>query len=163
MENFLKENKLVIGNWQKQIFISNICRYVNLYLRVMYIVKSQWGAQSLAAVFVLVFKLHVTDGFCIGVISRQMYSRLQMGCSDWAQILHTYFLWQNMSFWQVSALNMRYGGFREISKFWQFFAIFLHEFFKNHVKHQKITQKNIQTYIIDVKFPAEYDPAIRKS
>ena len=90
------------------------------------------------------------------VISRQMYSRLQMGCSDLAQILHTYSLWQNMNFCQVSALNMLYGGFREISKFWQFCSIFLHEFFKIHVKHQKITQKNIQTYIIDVKFPAEH-------
>ena len=57
---------------------------------------------------------------------------------------------------------MLYGGFREIPKFWQFSSIFLHKFFKNPVKHQKITQKNIQTYIIDVKFPAEYDPAVRK-
>ena len=29
---------------------------------------------------------------CIWVISRQIYSRLQMGCSDLAEILHTYFL-----------------------------------------------------------------------
>ena len=62
-----------------------------------------------------------------------------------------------MNFRQVLALNMLYGGFREIS------SIFLHEFVKNHVKHQKITQKNIQTYIIDVKFPAEHDPAVRKN
>ena len=58
---------------------------------------------------------------------------------------------------------MLYGGFRETSKFWQFSSIFLHEFFKNHVKYQKITQKNIQTYIIDVKFPAEHDFAVRKN
>ena len=68
-----------------------------------------------------------------------------------------------MNFCQVLALNMLYGGFREISKFWQFSSIFLHEFLKNHVKHQKITQKNIKTYIIDVKFPAEHDPAVRKN
>ena len=96
------------------------------------------------------------------VISRQMYSRLQMGCSDLAQILHTYLLRQNMNFCQDSALNMLYGGFREILKFWQFSSIFLHEFFKNHVKHQKIIQKNIQTYTIDVKLPAEHDRAVRK-
>ena len=58
---------------------------------------------------------------------------------------------------------MLYGGFREISKFWQFSSSFLHEFFKNPVKHQKITQKNIQTYKSDVKFPAEHDPAVRKN
>ena len=58
---------------------------------------------------------------------------------------------------------MQFGGIREISKFWQFSSIFLHEIFKNHVKHQKITLKNIQTYIIDVKFFAEHDPAIRKN
>ena len=26
-----------------------------------------------------------------------------------------------------------------------------------------MAQKNIQTYIIDVKFPAEHDPAVRKN
>ena len=58
---------------------------------------------------------------------------------------------------------MLYGGFREISKFWQFSSIFLHEFFKNPVKHQKITLKYIQTYIIDIKFSAEHDLAVRKN
>ena len=47
-------------------------------------------------------------------------------------------------------------------QFWQFSSNFLVEFFKNHVKHQKITQKNIRTYIINVKFPAEHDPAVKK-
>ena len=32
--------------------------------------------------------------------------------------------------------------------------IFCVEFFKNHVKYQKMAQKNIQKYKSDVKFPA---------
>ena len=57
---------------------------------------------------------------------------------------------------------MLYGGFREISKFWQFSSNFLVEFFKNHVKHQKMAQKNIQTYKSGVKFSAEHNPVVRK-
>ena len=36
------------------------------------------------------------------------------------------------------------------------------EFFKSHEKHQKMTQKNIKTYISDVKFHAEHDSVVRK-
>ena len=54
---------------------------------------------------------------------------------------------------------MLYGGFREVSKFWQFSSNFFVEFFKNHVKHQKM----IQTYTSDVKFPAEHNPVVRKN
>ena len=86
-----------------------------------------------------------------------------MECSDLAQILHTCLLWYNVNFCQVSALYMLYGGFHEISKFWQFSSNFLVEFFKNHVKHQKIAQKYIQTYKSDVKFPAELNPVVRKN
>ena len=68
-----------------------------------------------------------------------------------------------MNFCQVSALNMLYGGFCEISEFWQFSSNFLLEFFKNHVKHQKMSQKNIQTYKSDVKFPAEHSYVVRKN
>ena len=57
---------------------------------------------------------------------------------------------------------MLYGGFRAISKFWQFSSNFLVEFFKNHVKHQKIAQKNIQTYKSNVKFPAKHNPFQKK-
>ena len=36
------------------------------------------------------------------------------------------------------------------------------EFFKSHEKHQKMTQKNIQTYIFDVKFAAKHDLVVKK-
>ena len=68
-----------------------------------------------------------------------------------------------MNFCQVSALNMLYGGFREISNFWHFSSNFLHELFKNPDKHQKMAQKNISTYRTDVKFPAEHDSWVRKN
>ena len=51
----------------------------------------------------------------------------------------------------------------KFQSFGSFPQIFCVEFFKNHVKYQKITQKNIQTDIIDVKFPAEDDSAVRKN
>ena len=52
-----------------------------------------------------------------------------------------------MKFGQVLADNILYGGIREISNFLHFSSNFLDELFKNHVKHQKMAQKNIQTYI----------------
>ena len=58
---------------------------------------------------------------------------------------------------------MLYDGFREISKFWRFFSNFPVEFFKNHVKHQKMAQKNIQIYKSDVKFLAEHNCVVRKN
>ena len=68
-----------------------------------------------------------------------------------------------MNLWQVSALNMLHGEFREISNFLNFSSNFLHEFFKNHVKYQKMTHKNIQKYMSHFKFPAEHDPGVRQN
>ena len=93
------------SSWTSGLFYE-ITTYLETVALIIYLQK------------ILIFQFTLTI-----VISRQMHDRLQVGCSNFAETSYTH-----TNFFEASALNMLYGGFREILKFWHFSSNFLHEF-----------------------------------